>query len=129
MGVKRCRNCGEVKRSQEFRRDTRCRDGLSSCCAECHVEATRAYRQRRREAEAEATWKAIKAHSEELRRWEAEATCARRAAPRREECKHSKDDLRIGERSADVDADHRHLRNLGLPWHFPRKFSGEYASH
>ena len=77
-GVKKCRNCGEVKRSQEFRRNTRCRDGLSSWCADCHVEATRAHRQRRREAEAEATWKAIKAHTEELRRWEAERR-ARRA--------------------------------------------------
>jgi hypothetical protein len=71
-GLKRCRKCGQVKRSQEFRRNARCRDGLSSWCADCHVEATHAYRQRRREAEAEATRKAIKAHTEELRRWEAE---------------------------------------------------------
>jgi hypothetical protein len=70
--VKRCRKCGQVKRLHELRRNDHCRDGLSSWCADCHVEATRAYRQRRREAEAEATWKAIKAHSEELRRWEAE---------------------------------------------------------
>jgi hypothetical protein len=76
--VKRCRKCGQVKRAQEFRRNARCRDGLSSWCADCHVEATRAYRQRRREAEAEPTWKAIKARTKELRRWEAERR-ARRA--------------------------------------------------
>jgi predicted sulfurtransferase len=70
--VKRCRNCGQVKRSQEFRRNARCRDGLSSWCAGCHVEATRAYRQRRREAEAEAAWRRRKAETEKLRRWEVE---------------------------------------------------------
>ena len=68
--MKRCRKCGQVKRSQEFRRNARCRDGLSSWCADCHVEATRAYRQRRREAEAEAAWRRRKAETEKLRRWE-----------------------------------------------------------
>jgi hypothetical protein len=48
------------------------RDGLSSWCADCHVEATRAYRQRRREAEAEAAWRRRKAETEKLRRWEVE---------------------------------------------------------
>jgi hypothetical protein len=84
--VKRCRKCGQVKPSQEFRRNARCLDGLSSWCAECHVEATRPYRQRRREAEAEASWKAIKAHTEELRRWEAE--------------RRARVEQRLGERSA-----------------------------
>src|SRR4029079_19389181 len=64
------RDNGQVKRFQEFRRNARCRDGLSSWCADCHVEPTRAYRQRRREAEAEAAWRRRKAETEKLRRWE-----------------------------------------------------------
>ena len=70
--VKRCRHCGQAKHSHEFRRNARCRDGLSSWCADCHVQATRAYRQRRREAEADAAWRRRKAETEELRRWEVE---------------------------------------------------------
>jgi hypothetical protein len=70
--MKKCRHCGQVKRTQEFRRNARCRDGLSSWCADCHVQATRAYRQRRREAEAHAAWRRRKAETEELRRWEVE---------------------------------------------------------
>ena len=44
----------------------------SSWCAGCHVEATRAYRQTRREAEADAAWRRRKAETEELRRWDVE---------------------------------------------------------
>jgi hypothetical protein len=61
-----------VKRSQEFRRNARCRDGLSSWCAECHTAATRAYRQRRREAEVEAAWRRRRAETQKLRRREVE---------------------------------------------------------
>jgi hypothetical protein len=35
----------------------------------------------------------------------------------------------VGECAADVDADHRHVRRLGWPWHFPHKFSAEFASY
>jgi hypothetical protein len=52
--MKRCRNCGQVKPSEEFRRNPRCRDGLSSWCSDCHSAATRAYRARIREAEQQA---------------------------------------------------------------------------
>ena len=52
--MKRCRNCSQVKRSDEFRSNARCRDGLSSWCSDCHNAATRGYRARIREAEAQA---------------------------------------------------------------------------
>jgi len=52
--VKICRNCGQVKRSDEFRSNARCRDALSSWCSDCHNAATRGYRARIREAEAQA---------------------------------------------------------------------------
>jgi hypothetical protein len=43
--MKRCRHCGTEEPASEFRRNARCRDGLSSWCALCHTAATR----RRRE--------------------------------------------------------------------------------
>jgi 5-methylcytosine-specific restriction endonuclease McrA len=52
--VKRCRNCSQVKRSDQFRSNAHCRDGLSSWCSDCHNAATRGYRARIREAEAQA---------------------------------------------------------------------------
>ena len=81
-GVKRCRKCGQVKHSQEFRRNARCRDGLSSWCAECHVEATRAHRQRRREAEKQAAHAEWLAGREERRRQERERRAHRERAAR-----------------------------------------------
>ena len=56
----------------KFRSNPRCRDGLSSWCAECHNEACRLWRRRRREAEWEAAWARQQAESERLRRYEAE---------------------------------------------------------
>jgi hypothetical protein len=70
--TKRCRKCGEDKPCPEFRSNPRCRDGLSSWCAECHNEATRLWRKRRREAEWEAAWARQQAESERLRRYEAQ---------------------------------------------------------
>ena len=66
--TKECRKCGRVKPSVEFRRNARCRDGLSSWCAECHNAATRVYRARLRAEKAE-----------ERRRFWAEAVEANRA--------------------------------------------------
>ena len=80
--MKRCRKCGQVKHSQEFRRNARCRDGLSSWCADCHVEATRAYRQRRREAEKQAAHAEWLAGREERRRQERERRAHRERAAR-----------------------------------------------
>ena len=70
--TKSCRKCGEEKPSPEFRPNPRCSDGLSSWCAECHNEATRLWRRRRREAEWDAAWARQQAESERLRRYEAE---------------------------------------------------------
>jgi hypothetical protein len=70
--TKRCRKCGKNKPSLEFRLNARCSDGLSSWCAECHNQATRLWRKRRREAvEAEARLRR-QAESERLRRYEAQ---------------------------------------------------------
>jgi hypothetical protein len=66
--TKRCRKCGEEKPSPAFRSNPRCSDGLSSWCAECHNEATRLWRQRRREAEWEEAFARRQAESERLRR-------------------------------------------------------------
>ena len=78
---KKCRNCGVTKNAPEFRRNPRCRDGLSSWCSECHVEATRRYRARKAEAERHAAWEALQARSAELRRirekWEERVTGCR----------------------------------------------------
>lgn len=52
--AKTCRHCGETKRAAEFRRNERTRDGLSSWCAACHNEASRRWREKRRELVAEA---------------------------------------------------------------------------
>ena len=49
--MKRCRHCGQQKPASEFRRNSRCRDGLSSWCSECHRQAVRDWRLRNREAE------------------------------------------------------------------------------
>jgi hypothetical protein len=69
---KECRHCLTEKPAAEFPRNPRTADGFSSWCSACHVEATRASRDRRREAEEEATRKRREAHSAELRRdWEA----------------------------------------------------------
>ncbi len=66
--TKRCRKCGEEKPPPAFRSNPRCRDGLSSWCAECHNEATRLGRKKRREAEEEEAFARRQAESERLRR-------------------------------------------------------------
>jgi len=43
-----CTKCGESKAVSAFPRHDRTRDRLSSWCAGCHNEATRAYRSRQR---------------------------------------------------------------------------------
>ncbi len=68
--TKSCRKCGNVKDCSEFRSNPRCSDGLSSWCAECHNEATRLWRKRRREAEEEEARVRRQAESERLRRYE-----------------------------------------------------------
>ena len=70
--TKRCRKCGEDKPCPEFRSNPRCRDGLSSWCAECHNEATRLWRSRKWEAEEAEAWARRQAESERLRRYEVE---------------------------------------------------------
>ena len=70
--TKSCRKCGEEKPPPAFRSNPRCRDGLSSWCAECHNEATRLWRKKRREAEWEAAFARRQAESERLRRYEAQ---------------------------------------------------------
>jgi hypothetical protein len=42
--MKTCRKCGEEKPFNEFPRNTRVRDGLSSWCRACHREASRVAR-------------------------------------------------------------------------------------
>ena len=49
--MKTCRRCGREKPLLAFRRHPRTRDRLSSWCAECHADAERGYR-RKRKAEA-----------------------------------------------------------------------------
>jgi hypothetical protein len=51
--TKECRRCRKEKPSAEFPRNRQHRDGLSSWCLKCQVEATREYRRRRREGEKE----------------------------------------------------------------------------
>jgi hypothetical protein len=48
--MKICRHCGKRKKSGEFRRNSRMKDGLSSWCSDCHREATRRWRAENREA-------------------------------------------------------------------------------
>lgn len=45
--AKTCRKCGKAKPAAEFRPNVRMRDGLSSWCSDCHVEATRRWRAER----------------------------------------------------------------------------------
>ena len=66
--TKSCRKCGNKKEFSEFRSNPRCRDGLSSWCAECHNEATRLWRSRMREAEQAEAFARRQAESERLRR-------------------------------------------------------------
>jgi hypothetical protein len=47
--AKTCRKCGEEKPVEEFRRNPRISDGLSSWCSVCHVAATRDWRRRNKE--------------------------------------------------------------------------------
>jgi formate-dependent nitrite reductase cytochrome c552 subunit len=49
--MKVCRHCGQQKPPGEFRRNQRCRDGLSSWCRDCHDEATLRSRAKRAERE------------------------------------------------------------------------------
>jgi hypothetical protein len=65
--VKTCRKCGETKQVAEFRRNPRCRDGLSSWCSGCHVEATRRYRRRKDAEAAEAQERRSEEHVRRLR--------------------------------------------------------------
>jgi hypothetical protein len=51
--TKACTKCGEVKPLEEFRRNPRMADGISSWCSACHVAATRDWRQRNRELDNE----------------------------------------------------------------------------
>ena len=44
--MKTCTRCQETKEKAEFRRNRRCRDGLSSWCSTCHNAATRSWRKR-----------------------------------------------------------------------------------
>ena len=85
--TKSCRKCGEEKPSPAFRSNPRCRDGLSSWCAECHNEATRLWRKRRREADDAAAWARQQAESERLRRDEAQRR-ARAAEFQAERARH-----------------------------------------
>jgi hypothetical protein len=65
--AKTCRKCGETKEADEFRRNPRCRDGLSSWCSACDVEATRRYRRRKAAERAEAQERRRKEHNRRLR--------------------------------------------------------------
>ena len=66
--TKSCRKCGNEKECSAFRSNPRCRDGLSSWCAECHNEASRLWRRRKWEAEEAEAWARRQAESERLRR-------------------------------------------------------------
>jgi hypothetical protein len=65
--AKTCRKCGQIKEPLEFRRNARCRDGLSSWCSACHVEATRRYRFRKAADRADAQERRRKEHNRRLR--------------------------------------------------------------
>jgi hypothetical protein len=71
--MKRCRHCELEKPAAEFRRNPRCRDGLSSWCSECHRQAVRDWRARNREGELAAQRRRYQARAEEKRRLAAEA--------------------------------------------------------
>lgn len=47
--TKRCTKCRETKELTEFRPAKRMKDGISSWCSTCHVQATRDWRERNRE--------------------------------------------------------------------------------
>jgi hypothetical protein len=48
-GMRWCTRCQSWKRESEFRPNPRMSDGLDSWCCECHVAATRAWRERNRD--------------------------------------------------------------------------------
>jgi hypothetical protein len=47
--MKRCTKCGESKDAAEFPRNERCIGRLSSWCRDCHLRASRAWRDKQRE--------------------------------------------------------------------------------
>jgi post-segregation antitoxin (ccd killing protein) len=47
--LKVCRHCGQRRKEAKFPRSRRSKDGLSSWCRACHVEATRRWREENRE--------------------------------------------------------------------------------
>jgi hypothetical protein len=74
--MKRCRHCDTDKPADEFRRNPRCRDGLSSWCAECHRQAVRDWRSRNREGELANQRERYRARRDEVLRLEREAYMA-----------------------------------------------------
>jgi hypothetical protein len=58
---KACTKCGATKPLTEFRPNRRMRDGRSSWCSDCHVAATRAWR--------EANPGKVEAYNEARRKW------------------------------------------------------------
>jgi HNH endonuclease len=76
-GLKWCRHCGLEKPTEAFRRNPRCRDGLSSWCAECHRQAQRDWRSRNRERELAKQRERYRARRDEVLRLEREAYFAR----------------------------------------------------
>lgn len=75
--LKVCRHCGLEKPASEFRRNPRCRDGLSSWCAECHRGAVRDWRSRNLERELARQRERYRARRDEQLRLEREEYQAR----------------------------------------------------
>jgi hypothetical protein len=74
--LKVCKHCGLRKPAGEFRKNPRCRDGLSSWCAACHRSAVRDWRSRNRERENARNRERYRAKRDEELRLEREAYLA-----------------------------------------------------
>jgi hypothetical protein len=74
--MKRCAKCGKSKDAAEFPGNERCLDRLSSWCRDCHLQASRAWRDKQRERREQAERERMAKNVAGLR----EQTEARRAA-------------------------------------------------
>jgi hypothetical protein len=68
QGWKICRHCEFTLKVDEFPPNKRKKDGLSSWCRPCHVEATKDWRDRKRQEKLWAQREFVEAHNERLRR-------------------------------------------------------------
>jgi hypothetical protein len=75
--AKTCRKCGETKQLEAFPPNRHTRDRLSSWCRECHVTATREWRQRRHDEALEEVFERRRRQREQYREFERQRTAIR----------------------------------------------------